>query len=315
MKKELFFEFSFLGKKLTVEFKTLAFQADVSLLVSYDKSSVLTTLVYEKNQNQEASFLPLNVTFLERMYAFGEIPGGFFKREVKNSEFSVLLARLTDRLLRPLFPKCFFRSIQITNVAFSAERDKEGDLKFCSLLGSILAATVSDLPLKKRSFSAFILDKDNFLSVVRSPLSDFKIETDSYFEIVLGLDSSNKVLMLEAVCPEIKRNAFLFLLEKMKTVISELLSFQEKIVREVGFFYQKKPELTSFFSEFENFQTLIKDCFSPDFFSQIENEVSGEISKILENKSKKEREEELENFQRDYFVKNIEGEKDLLVSE
>lgn len=318
LKKEFVFETSFLGKKITVEFKNFAFQADVSLLVSYGKSSVLTTLVYEKTINKDACFLPLNVTFLERAYAFGEIPGGFFKREVKNSEFSVLLSRLTDRLLRPLFPKYFFQSVQITNIAFSASKN-EGELKFCSLFGSILAVIVSDLPLRKRNFSAFVLDQDNFSSVVESLPSVFNINSGATFEITLGLDfEHNEALMLEAVCPEVKKDTFVFLLSKITTVISQLVTFQKKITSEISSFYQKNQELISSFKDFENYQTtVISKKLSSVSLAKIRDEVKFEINSnfLTSKKVKREREEWIDNFKRNYFSENIEGKLELLYSE
>jgi polyribonucleotide nucleotidyltransferase len=93
------------GRTLSFETGLVAQQADGAVVVRYGDSTVLTTVVGEREPNASVGFFPLTVDYEERMYAAGKIPGGFIKREGRPTEAATLAARLTDRPIRPLFPK------------------------------------------------------------------------------------------------------------------------------------------------------------------------------------------------------------------
>ncbi|HET9416815.1 MAG TPA: polyribonucleotide nucleotidyltransferase, partial [Candidatus Limnocylindria bacterium] len=91
----------------------LAEQADGAVLVRYGETVVLATAVAAKEPREGADFFPLTVDYEERMYAAGKIPGGFIKRESRPSEAAILAMRLTDRPIRPLFPKGYYNDVQV----------------------------------------------------------------------------------------------------------------------------------------------------------------------------------------------------------
>src|SRR6059058_3880881 len=101
------------GRELTFESGRLAWQASGAVTVQYGETIVLATATASKHPRPNIDFFPLTVDFEERLYAAGKIPGGYIKREGRPSTASILASRLTDRPLRPLFPKGFRNDVQI----------------------------------------------------------------------------------------------------------------------------------------------------------------------------------------------------------
>ena len=104
---------------VTLETGEVARQASGAVLVSVEDTVVLVSVVGSKNVKPGQDFFPLTVDYLERTYAAGKIPGGFFKREGKQSEKEVLTSRLIDRPIRPLFPEGFYHDVQIVATVMS----------------------------------------------------------------------------------------------------------------------------------------------------------------------------------------------------
>ena len=101
------------GRVFSMETGKLAEQADGAVLVRQGDTVVLATAVASKEPREGADFFPLTVDYEERMYAAGKIPGGFIKRESRPSEAAILAMRLTDRPIRPLFPKGYYNDVQV----------------------------------------------------------------------------------------------------------------------------------------------------------------------------------------------------------
>src|SRR5205823_10500343 len=101
------------GREFSLETGRLAGLADGAVLARYGDTMVLATAVSSQSPREGVDFLPLTVDYEEKMYAAGKIPGGFIKREGRPSEVAVLTSRLTDRPLRPLFPKEYRNDIQV----------------------------------------------------------------------------------------------------------------------------------------------------------------------------------------------------------
>ena len=128
------------------EFDKVARQANGAAWLKVGGTVVLATVTINREEAIEGDFLPLTVQYLEKTYAAGKIPGGFFKRETKPSDFETLTSRLVDRSLRPVFPKGFGHPTQITIMVLSA--DKEADLQRLALNAASAAMLHSDLPFK-----------------------------------------------------------------------------------------------------------------------------------------------------------------------
>ncbi len=132
------------GRILTIETGRVAEQADGAVMVRYGETVVLSTVVGAKEPAEGIDFFPLTVDYEEKMYAAGKIPGGFFRREARPSEAAILAARLTDRPIRPLFPKGYRNEVQVISTVLSADQENEPDI--LSIIGASAALTISDIP-------------------------------------------------------------------------------------------------------------------------------------------------------------------------
>jgi len=132
------------GKVFSMEAGKLAEQADGAVIVRYGDSVVLATAVASKDPREGADFFPLTVDYEERMYAAGKIPGGFIKRESRPSEAAILAMRLTDRPIRPLFPKGYYNDVQVVLTVLST--DQENDPDILALNGASAALSISHIP-------------------------------------------------------------------------------------------------------------------------------------------------------------------------
>ena len=126
-------------------FSEVARQANGSAWIKSGSTVILATVVIDETEIVKDDFLPLTVQYIEKTYAAGKIPGGFFKREAKPSDFETLTSRIVDRSLRPLFPKGFGHPTQITIMTFSV--DKESDLQVLALNAASAALFVSDIDI------------------------------------------------------------------------------------------------------------------------------------------------------------------------
>src|SRR6478672_11918112 len=131
------------GRTLTIETGKLAEQADGAVTVRYGDSIVLSTAV-SGGVREGLDFFPLTIEYEERMYAAGKIPGGFIKREGRPTEAAILAARLTDRPIRPLFPKGYRSEVQVIVTVISV--DQENDPDILSVIGASSALMLSGIP-------------------------------------------------------------------------------------------------------------------------------------------------------------------------
>jgi len=155
-------------------FGDVAKQANGSAWIKSGKSVILATVVIDETEIVKDDFLPLTVQYIEKTYAAGKIPGGFFKRETKPSDFETLTSRIVDRSLRPLFPKGFGHPTQITIMVFSA--DAESDMQVLALNAASAALFTSDIDINT-SVSAVRAAKVDGEIVLNPTLSQLKSST------------------------------------------------------------------------------------------------------------------------------------------
>lgn len=132
------------GRQVTIETGKLAKQADGSAVVKMGDTMLLATIVTKKEAAENVDFLPLSVDYQEKYAAAGRFPGGFFKREARPSEYEILIARLVDRALRPLFPDDYHAETQVQISLISADKNNMPDALAC--LAASAAIAVSDIP-------------------------------------------------------------------------------------------------------------------------------------------------------------------------
>ncbi len=131
---------------VSIETGRLARQADGSVLVSMGDTVVLVTAVGRREAQPGKDFFPLTVNYIEKTYAAGRIPGGFFKREGRPSEKETLISRLIDRPIRPLFPEFFFNEVQVVATVISLDPEIDSDIP--AMLGASAALAISGIPFK-----------------------------------------------------------------------------------------------------------------------------------------------------------------------
>jgi polyribonucleotide nucleotidyltransferase len=138
------YEIDLAGRPLVLETGKLARQANAAVLVRYGDTVLLCAVTAAPEPREGADFFPLTVDYEERMYASGKIPGNFFRREARPTEQAILTMRLTDRPLRPLFPKDFRNDVQIICTALSWDAENDNDI-LC-IIGASAALMISDIP-------------------------------------------------------------------------------------------------------------------------------------------------------------------------
>src|SRR6202012_5282650 len=132
------------GKKLVLETGKIARQADGAVMATYGDTKVLWTVVYAKSPKPGVDFFPLTVNYQEKAFAAGKIPGGFFKREGRPTEKEVLVSRLIDRPIRPLFANGFRNETQVICTVLSHDLENDSDIP--ALIGTSAALTLSGIP-------------------------------------------------------------------------------------------------------------------------------------------------------------------------
>ncbi|MFO8087919.1 MAG: polyribonucleotide nucleotidyltransferase, partial [Bacteroidales bacterium] len=183
------------GASTTLETGKLAKQADGSVVVTHGNTMLLATIVSRKEINPEVNFLPLTVDYKEKYAAAGRFPGGFFKREARPSEHEILISRLIDRALRPMFPGDYRAETQLLVSLISADRDISPDAYAC--LAASAALQVSDIPVESPVSEVRVAQIDG--KFVINPLRS-EIENATLELIVAG--SMENVNMVEGEMEE-----------------------------------------------------------------------------------------------------------------
>jgi len=215
------------GSQITVETGRLAGQAGGAVVVRCGDTVVLVTATVSPEAREGVDFLPLSVDYEERLYAAGKIPGGFFKREGRPSEAAILLCRLTDRPLRPLFPKGFHNSIQVIITALSA--DQEHYIDILSIIGASAALMISDAPLEAAvgAIRVGYADGEYLLNPTASEMED------SLVDLRLA-GTADAITMVEAGAEEVPEEILLEALKRGHAAIQDVIRMQHKMQEEIG---------------------------------------------------------------------------------
>jgi polyribonucleotide nucleotidyltransferase len=211
------------GRPLTLETGRLAGLADGAVLVRYGDAELLATAVSSVDPREGIDFFPLTVEFEERMYAAGKIPGGFIKREGRPGEQAILSARLTDRPIRPLFPKYYRNDVQIVNVVMSA--DQENDPAILSIIGASAALTISSIPFQGPIAAVKMGYIDGQL-VVNPTMRQLHDESELDLTVAGTRDA---VLMVEAGAHELPEDLILEAIMTGHRAMQPLIDAQEKL--------------------------------------------------------------------------------------
>lgn len=220
---------SFQWGQNTVRMETgeIARQASGAVLVDMDDTVVLATVVGAKKAKAGQDFFPLTVDYLEKTYAAGKIPGGFFKREGRPSENETLTSRLIDRPIRPLFPEGFYNEVQVVVQVVSLNPEVPADIP--ALIGASAALAISGLPFNGPVGAARVayVDSQYVLNPSREQIAKSKLDL-----VVAGTEQA--VLMVESEAQELPEDVMLgavvFGHEQMQTAINAI----HELVRDGG---------------------------------------------------------------------------------
>ena len=240
MEKKIYTK-EFNGKKLIVEVGEIAKQADGAVLVRYNDTVILSTAVASTNP-KDIDFFPLTVTFEEKLYSLGKIPGSFLRREGRPSEHAILMSRLIDRPIRPLFSEGFRNDVQIVNTVLSADQDASPEM--AALFGSSLALSMSDIPFDGPIAGVTVGRVDN--KFIIDPSVEQMNKSDIQLYVAGTMDAIN---MVEAGAKIVSEDDMLEAIMFGHDNIRDLITFINKIVKEVGKpkreikLYQVDPQL------------------------------------------------------------------------
>jgi len=212
---------NFHGKELTLETGKMARQADGAVMVTFGKTQVFCTVCYKKNKDSTSDFLPLTVVYQEKFYANGKIPGGFLKRESKPSDREVLISRLIDRSIRPIFEESFNSEIQVICTVMSYEENSSTDVP--ALLGAMAALKISGTPVNATIAGIRIGLSEKGFYVNNSPITPEYEKLDIF---VAGTHDS--ILMVESEIKELPETQVIESIEFGLNAIGELTDLLEK---------------------------------------------------------------------------------------
>ncbi len=215
------------GREVSIETGKLAKQADGSVVVSMGNAKLLATVVSSKEAKEGVDFLPLSVDYQEKFAAAGKIPGGFLKREGKLSDYEVLICRLVDRALRPLFPSDYHADTQVFIQLISADKDIMPDA--LAALAASAAISVSDIPFGGPISEVRVAKIDGEYKVNPSPE---ELETATLDLIVAG--TSDNIMMVEGESKEVDESEMLEGIKKAHEEIKVQCAIQEELAKEAG---------------------------------------------------------------------------------
>lgn len=220
------------GRTLTAEIGQMAKQANGAALLRYEDTVVLTAAVASSHAS-DRDFFPLMVSYEEKMYSVGKIPGGFIKREGRPSENATLTARLIDRPLRPMFAEGFRNEVQITNTVMSVDPDNSPEMT--AMLGSSLALSISNIPFNGPIAGVNVGRVNGELII--NPTVEQNLVSDIHLTVA---GTKHAINMVESGAEQVSEEDMLEALLFGHEAIKELVAFQEKIVEEIG---QDKMEI------------------------------------------------------------------------
>src|SRR6187431_151587 len=217
------------GRPLKLETGKIARQADGAVMATYGETVVLATVVAAKTPREGVDFLPLTVDYIEKTYAAGRIPGGYFKREGRPTEKETLVSRLIDRPIRPLFADGWRNETQV--IVTTLSHDLENDPDILALVASSAALTISGAPFKGPIGAArvgFVNDE-----YVLNPTLDEMVDTQ--LDLVVA-GTADAVLMVESEAKELNEDvmlgAVMFGHRHFQPVIKAIIELAEKAAKE-----------------------------------------------------------------------------------
>ena len=224
---EKIFRTEIAGRPLVVETGKIAQFANGSVLIKYGETSVLSTVTASATPREGIDFFPLSVDYEEKMYAVGKIPGGFLKREGRPGEKAILVSRVIDRPIRPLFPKDLRNDVCVNNLVMSVDPDCSPEIT--AMLGTSIAIAISDIPWKG-PVGGVVLGLIDGKTIINPTLEQREV-SDMYVTLAGTL---TKICMVEAGANEVPDDVMLNAIAEGHEEIKKICEFINSIVAEIG---------------------------------------------------------------------------------
>ena len=215
------------GRTFSIETGLLAEQAHGAVTVRYGDTMVLVAVTGEKAPKEGLDFFPLSVDYEEKMYAAGKIPGGFIKREGRPTEAATLAARLTDRPIRPLFPKGYRAEVQVVATVLSADQENDPDL--LSIIGASAALSISPIPFDGPVAGVRVGYVDGEI-VINPTYQD--LERSQLDMVVAG--TSDAIMMVEGEADQVSEETLLEGIARGHDAIRDIVAIQQQLVSLIG---------------------------------------------------------------------------------
>ncbi|MBA4302113.1 MAG: polyribonucleotide nucleotidyltransferase [Cyclobacterium sp.] len=257
------------GREITIETGALAKQADGAVVVRMGKAMILATVVSKKEAGEGVDFLPMSVDYQEKFAASGKIPGGFLKREGRLSDYEILISRIVDRAIRPIFPDDYHAD---TNVSITLMSADENVLPDCLAgLAASAALAVSDIPFNGPISEVRVAKLDGALILNPTPA---QLEKSTMEFIVAG--SKDYILMVEGEANEISEDEMVEALQYAHEEIKRHCDVQMELTKAVG--KEVKRVYNHEKSDPALFDKMKSECYGKLFES---------VSKQIANKSER----------------------------
>jgi len=279
------------GQELILETGRIAKQASGAVFAQYAGSAVIATVCTSEESVEGLDYVPLTVDYNEKYYAAGKIPGGFIKRESRPKDKEILVSRLIDRPMRPLFEKSFGREIQVIPTTVSADQVNPPDI--LAIIASSAAVHISDIPFNGPIAGVRLCQVDGEL--VLNPTYE-QIEKSTLEIVVAG--TKDGITMVEGGAAEVGEDLLMTALEKAHAMIIELCALQEKLRELAG---KPKLPLTELSFTLENKDAIISAsrpaleaaCFLKgkqerhDAIAKVKTDTASQFASQLEDENQK----------------------------
>ena len=215
------------GREITIETGKLAKQADGSVVVRMGDTMLLATVVSAREAGGDVDFMPLSVDYREKYAAAGKIPGSFFRREMRPSDYEVLISRLVDRALRPLFPDNYHAETVVTVTLISAEADVQPDA--LAGLAASAALSVSDIPFNGPISEVRVARIDGKFVINPGYAESQRADLD----LMVGATLEN-ILMVEGEMNEVSEDVMIAAIQAAHEAIKAQCKAQLSLAEELG---------------------------------------------------------------------------------
>lgn len=272
------FETTLAGRKLVVETGKMAQLTNGHALVRYGDTVVMVNVTASKKPREGIDFFPLSVDYEEKLYSVGKIPGSFQKREGKPADKAILVSRVIDRPIRPLFPKDLRNDVAVVATVLSVDQDNSPEI--AAMIGSSIAISISDIPFNGPTGSVAVGYVDD--EIVINP-TEAQREKSRLTLTVAG--TKEKICMIEAGADQIPEDIMVEAIAKAHEEIKKIVEFIEGIQKEIG-----KPKF-----EYQKFEV------NKDIMHDIEEYLGDRLRETIITTAKQERESGMDAIKDELF--------------